>query len=87
MDISPQILTTEQAATFVGCVTADGKANIRKFLREVQAGVWPKARVMASKPYRWSLPELIRAVGPAGTSQQFIDPKRAELDRRLGRSR
>jgi hypothetical protein len=49
-------LTTEQAASYVGCST------VEQFEREVKGGIWPPPFNRHSRPKRWDIAALDRTL-------------------------
>ncbi|MGF7213617.1 hypothetical protein GGE65_008263 [Skermanella aerolata] len=72
----PRTLTAELAAEYLGCRSAG------QFRREVAAGIWPQPLLKQSRPQRWSIQELERALRPdrGGKANSAL----ASLERRLG---
>ena len=75
-DTWPRTLTAELAAEYLGCRSA------AQFRREVAAGIWPKPLLMKSRPQRWSIEELERALRPKRDGKP--SPALDSLERRLG---
>lgn len=52
----PQAIPVAIAAKYVGCVST------KQFRREVRQGIWPGPITLNSRPQRWSIPQLDRAL-------------------------
>lgn len=61
--MTPRLLPTPEAATYVGCVK-NGQPDCAKFLREVKAGLWPDATIKDSRPMRWDRLKLDERLDP-----------------------
>lgn len=72
----PRTLTAELAARYLGCRSA------AQFRREVAAGIWPKPLLKQSRPQRWSVEELERALRPGRPGER--NPALDRLERKLG---
>jgi hypothetical protein len=74
------VLTTEQAAAYVGCST------VKQFLREVKRGYWPKPLVPSSRPLRFSKKQLDAVLAPVENCGIITTEEQSmlELERRLG---
>ncbi len=73
------VLTTEQAASYVGCRT------VKQFLREVKRGCWPKPLVPNSRPLRFSIKQLDAVLAPGENCAIITTEEQSmlELERRL----
>jgi hypothetical protein len=72
----PRTLTADLAAEYLGC------RSVAQFRREVAAGIWPQPLLKQSRPQRWSIQELERALRPNQDGK--AKPALANLERRLG---
>lgn len=56
MSANKRVLTTQQAAEYVGCAT------VTQFWAEVRQGLWPQPLSINCRPRRWDKDELDRAI-------------------------
>lgn len=56
MSKDKRVLTTKEAANYVGCAT------VNQFWNEVAKGVWPQPLSVRCRPRRWDKQELDRAI-------------------------
>lgn len=73
------LLTTEQAAEFVGCATKE------IFLDEVKSGKWPKPLFTDTRPYRWVRSELIERTAK-NSNRRTDEDEKALADKLAGLS-
>jgi hypothetical protein len=74
-DIQPRVLTVAEAAKYVGA------KSVRQFRREVNRGIWPQPIARFSRPQRWSVLQLEKALGPVNDN---ADPEIVKLEQTLG---
>ena len=74
-DIQPRVLTVAEAAKYVGA------KSVRQFRREVNRGIWPQPIARFSRPQRWSVLQLEKALGPVNDN---VDPEIVKLEQTLG---
>ena len=74
-DIQPRVLTVAEAAKYVGA------KSVRQFRREVGRGIWPQPIARFSRPQRWSVLQLEKALGAVNDN---VDPELNKLEQALG---
>lgn len=78
----PRAVSVVEAANYVGC------RSVKQFKREVRQGIWPGPITLNSRPQRWSIPQLEKALGGRDILRDFqaaaIARTRRKLDKKYG---
>ena len=76
--MEPKALPVDKAAAYVGCRSAD------QFRREVAQGIWPRPIAPRSRPQRWSIFQLDKALGKHDETTEVEDPHLVAFRKRMG---
>jgi len=71
-------LPVDKAAEYVGC------RSVNQFHREVAQGIWPRPIAPHSRPQRWSIFQLDKALGKHDETTEVEDPHLVAARNRLG---